>query len=89
MDWNLPDMSGPDATKAIRRAWSAPGPLPIICMTGHALREHDAAWSAAGMDGLLAKPFRIGDLRRILARWMPAPSAGRGNTGGVVQDGYE
>lgn len=75
MDWDLPEMSGADAARAIRSAGQTQQHLPIVCMTGYALREHEAAWTAAGMDGLLAKPFRISDLKAVLARWLPPPSA--------------
>jgi PAS domain S-box-containing protein len=74
MDWDLPEMNGADAARAIRDTRRSQRHLPIICMTGYALREHDSAWAAAGMDGLLAKPFRITDLKAVLSRWMPAPS---------------
>ncbi len=72
MDWNLPEMSGPETTKAIRRRSSAPRRLPIVCMTAHTFREQDAVWRAADMDGLLQKPFGIGELKAVLARWLPA-----------------
>jgi CheY-like chemotaxis protein len=75
MDWDLPEMSGAETAAAIRRAPSGPVRLPIVCMTGHALAEQDASWVAAGMVGLLAKPFRITDLREVLARWLPGPSS--------------
>ncbi|HVZ35889.1 MAG TPA: response regulator, partial [Polyangiaceae bacterium] len=69
---NLPEMSGPETTKAIRRRSSAPRRLPIVCMTAHTFREQDAVWRAADMDGLLQKPFGIGELKAVLARWLPA-----------------
>ncbi len=76
MDWNLPEMSGPDATRAIRRSSPAPARLPIVCMTAHTFREQDAAWRAADMDGLLQKPFGIAELKEVLARWLPALNTG-------------
>jgi CheY-like chemotaxis protein len=75
MDWELPEMSGPDAARAMRRTLGGQR-LPIICMSGHTIREHDAAWLAADMDGLLPKPFRLNDLRKALARWLPALNTG-------------
>jgi PAS domain S-box-containing protein len=78
MDWDLPEMSGADAARAIRETGRSQRHLPIICMTGYALREHDSAWAASGMDGLLAKPFRITDLKAVLSRWIPAPSVDAG-----------
>jgi PAS domain S-box-containing protein len=78
MDWDLPEMSGADAARAIRDTGRSQQHLPIICMTGYSLREHDSAWAAAGMDGLLAKPFRITDLKAVLSRWIPAPSVDAG-----------
>ncbi len=75
MDWELPEMSGPEAARALRRT-DAGQRLPIICVTGYAIREHDPAWLAADMDALLPKPFRLTDLRKVLARWLPALNTG-------------
>jgi two-component system sensor histidine kinase BarA len=78
MDWNLPGMSGPEVTKAIRQVVPARPRLPIVCITGHTLRERDAVWLAADMDDLLPKPFGINELKELLARWLPAPKPDSG-----------
>jgi CheY-like chemotaxis protein len=74
MDLQMPGMDGLEATRRLR-AMQRDGVLPhfpIIALTAHAA-ESDAQMSrAAGMDGFLSKPIMLENLRRELARWLPA-----------------
>jgi PAS domain S-box-containing protein len=74
MDLQRPGMDGLEATRRLR-ALQRDGELPhfpIIALTAHAA-ESDAQLSrAAGMDGFLSKPILLDNLRRELARWLPA-----------------
>ncbi len=63
MDVQMPEVSGFEATAAIREAESPAGKhTPIIAMTAHALQGDREHCLARGMDGYVAKPIRARDL---------------------------
>jgi PAS domain S-box-containing protein len=57
MDWQLPVMSGEDATRAIRTMEGGQD-VKIAAVTASVLAEERADILAAGVDDLVAKPFR-------------------------------
>jgi CheY-like chemotaxis protein len=68
MDVQMPEMSGLDATQAIRAHERTTGThVYIIALTAHAMHGDQDRCLAAGMDGYLPKPIRVDDLRRALA----------------------
>ncbi|ACA19676.1 multi-sensor hybrid histidine kinase [Methylobacterium sp. 4-46] len=68
MDGSMPILDGFDAARAIRAREAATGGtrLPIVALTAHVIGEGAEAWREAGMDGMLAKPFTLADLARLL-----------------------
>ncbi|MGE0383998.1 MAG: ATP-binding protein [Gammaproteobacteria bacterium] len=77
MDWQMPQMDGLQATRAIR-AWEAAAGaarrVPIVGLTANAMPGDRDTCLACGMDDYLAKPFRKPELEAILARFL-APRA--------------
>ncbi|KAB1074407.1 hybrid sensor histidine kinase/response regulator [Methylobacterium planeticum] len=73
MDGSMPVLDGFAATRAIRaeevRAGTAR--VPVVALTAHVIGTAADAWQAAGMDGVLVKPFTLADLARILAATLP------------------
>ena len=63
MDFMMPKMNGPDATRAIRQLGYNG---PIIGLTGNALAEDKALLMNAGATDVIVKPFRIALLQKII-----------------------
>ena len=70
MDVQMPEMDGFTATAAIRERERGSGRhIPIIALTAHAMQGDRERCLAAGMDGYIAKPIRLGRLRDVLDAW--------------------
>ena len=68
MDVQMPEMDGLEATSAIRAAEAGTGKhVPIVAMTAHAMKGDREKCLGAGMDGYLAKPIRIDDLKQVIS----------------------
>ena len=72
MDCHMPEVNGFEATERIRageREAGAPR-LPILAVTASATVDDAARCMAAGMDGILGKPFKVVQLHAALLRWL-------------------
>ncbi len=67
MDLQMPDMSGLETTRRIRRTEQGTGErIPIVAMTAHALQEDRDTCMEAGMDGYVSKPAKPGELASVI-----------------------
>jgi len=63
MDVQMPEMSGLEATEAIRKAErGSTRHVPIVAMTAHAMKGDRERFLTAGMDEYVAKPLRIDEV---------------------------
>jgi two-component system sensor histidine kinase BarA len=64
----MPVMDGFDATRLIRARELASGGrrTPVVALTAHVVGAAADAWRAAGMDGVLHKPFTLAQLAACL-----------------------
>ncbi|MGM9490582.1 response regulator [Ideonella sp. YS5] len=77
MDCQMPVMDGYAATRALRQhpEWKD---LPVIAMTANAMAGDREKALECGMNDHIAKPIRVEELFRTLARWVK-PASGHGN----------
>ena len=81
MDVQMPEMSGLEATAAIRAREQATGAhVPIVAMTAHAMTGDRERCLEAGMDAYVSKPLRPDELlaaiEGLFAPKTPAPNSG-------------
>ena len=74
MDCQMPVMDGFTATQRVREREAAVGGprIPIIALTANALSGDEQRCRAAGMDGYIAKPYTLAQLRAALSPWLAA-----------------
>lgn len=72
MDMRMPVMDGLEATRHIRQMEDrAIAQIPIIALTASALQEEIREMDAAGVDGLVLKPFDPALLQQAISRLIP------------------
>jgi len=62
MDVRMPNVSGTDATRMIRRMDGDKAGIPIIALTADAMVENREGYFQAGMNAVAAKPINRADL---------------------------
>ena len=74
MDLVMPVMDGAEATRQLRAepAWCH---TPVLGLTANVNPQDLARFEAAGLDGLLLKPFELAQLRAQIERLLPAAPA--------------
>jgi CheY-like chemotaxis protein len=68
MDLQMPEMDGLEAARLIRATAGSIAQVPIVALTAAASASEVAACFAAGMNGVLAKPYRAQDLADAIAQ---------------------
>jgi CheY-like chemotaxis protein len=69
MDVRMPIMDGLEATRIIRASGKQDAAaIPIIAMTANAMREDREATREAGMNGHIAKPINVMELKNTLGQ---------------------
>ncbi len=71
MDCEMPILDGFSATEQLR-TWEAANQrqrTPVVALTAHILAEHKERARIAGMDGHMAKPVELSQLRELVQFW--------------------
>jgi signal transduction histidine kinase/CheY-like chemotaxis protein len=71
MDCQMPDLDGPATTAELRLREGNAAHLPVIALSAGVTPVDRDRCRQAGMDGFLAKPIRLDQLARELARFLP------------------
>ena len=71
MDWQMPRMNGIEATREIVAYEKEKGipHTPIVAMTANAFTEDREATAEAGMDGFMAKPINLAELKENIVKY--------------------
>ena len=72
MDCEMPVLDGFSATEQLR-AWEVSNQrvrTPVVALTAHILAEHKDRARQAGMDGHMAKPVELSQLRELVEYWV-------------------
>jgi CheY-like chemotaxis protein len=72
MDCEMPILDGFSATQQLR-AWEVGTQrvrTPVVALTAHILGEHKERARQAGMDGHMAKPVELSQLRELVEHWV-------------------
>jgi CheY-like chemotaxis protein len=77
MDVSMPVMNGHEATRLIQAHEAAHNlkPVPIIALTGHALKGDREKCMEAGMCDYLTKPVKQSELLGKIALWLETSDA--------------
>lgn len=72
MDVQMPKLDGLEASRIIRDPESKvlQHDIPIIALTAHAMKGDEEMCLNSGMNGYIAKPVRLEQLKDILSRWL-------------------
>ncbi|AHG42903.1 sensor histidine kinase [Pseudomonas syringae CC1557] len=82
MDCEMPILDGFSATEQLR-AWEVGNQrvrTPVVALTAHILTEHKDRARQAGMDGHMAKPIELSQLRELVEHWVAHRDKARGLT---------
>ncbi|MHA6492380.1 hybrid sensor histidine kinase/response regulator [Pseudomonas borbori] len=74
MDCEMPILDGFSATEQLR-AWETAEQrprTPVVALTAHILSEHKERARLVGMDGHMAKPVELSQLRELIEYWIAA-----------------
>lgn len=79
-DLHMPNLSGYDLTRAIRKEAAQYDDeeivyTRIVAITANALKGEAQKCLSVGMDDYLTKPIELAKLNTVLQRWLPLPSA--------------
>ncbi|MFB4391505.1 MULTISPECIES: response regulator [unclassified Pseudomonas] len=81
MDCEMPILDGFSATQQLR-AWETANQrlrTPVVALTAHILSEHKERARLAGMDGHMAKPVELSQLRELIQFWAGRRAARSGS----------
>ncbi len=84
MDAQMPVMNGADAARAIRDFERAEGrrPTPILALSANVMRHQIEEYTAAGMDGFVAKPIDMAALISAIEAFARDAAPGGSNVAG-------
>ena len=79
MDHLMPVLNGVEAVKELRK-WEDPyyKQVPVIALTANTAKDQKEEYIQAGMSDYLSKPIDMGDIYKIVKKWIPDKICGQG-----------
>ena len=74
MDHMMPEVDGLQATSAIRKFSTKNKKTPIVALTANAIIGMKEMYLSSGMDDYMSKPIELGEMSRVLLRFLPQES---------------
>ncbi len=71
MDHMMPEMTGVEAARAIRKLGGKYLNVPIVALSANVLDEARREFTSAGMNDFLSKPIELNKLSAMLKKWLP------------------
>lgn len=84
LDLMLPGLDGGQVLRKLRDRWNDEQ-LPVVILTGDLLAGRTQELQTLDVNGILAKPVELGDLRQALRRWVGAPNHPATAPGGPIR----
>lgn len=75
MDIQMPEMSGYEATQAIRNLENGNKRVPIVALTAGTVKGEYERCLEIGMDEYLSKPVVVSDIQRMIEKFLGTPKA--------------
>jgi CheY-like chemotaxis protein len=91
MDCEMPILDGFSATQQLR-AWEVGNQrirTPVVALTAHILTEHKDRARQSGMDGHMAKPVELSQLRELVEHWVEQRAIQQANAQAGDGDRYQ
>jgi CheY-like chemotaxis protein/signal transduction histidine kinase len=91
MDCEMPILDGFSATQQLR-AWEVGNQrvrTPVVALTAHILTEHKDRARQSGMDGHMAKPVELSQLRELVEHWVAQRAINQANAKAADGDRYQ
>ncbi|WP_268798157.1 hybrid sensor histidine kinase/response regulator [Pseudomonas huanghezhanensis] len=91
MDCEMPILDGFSATQQLR-AWEVGNQrvrTPVVALTAHILTEHKDRARQSGMDGHMAKPVELSQLRELVEHWVEQRAISQANAEAADRDRYQ
>jgi len=73
MDCIMPVLDGYSAVAQFRKLQEGKPRVPVVALTARVLPEDQAKAKVSGFDDLLAKPFEVAQLAKLLLKWLRQP----------------
>jgi len=70
MDIEMPVMNGIEATKEIRKLYSAHSKVPVVAITAHTTDLFESKLQSAGFNDFITKPYTLDKIQTVVEKYL-------------------